>query len=188
MTELINAIQAVSKGTAIMAIIAPWEQGDYALGACAVKQVKRLNAGIHLKLPIVDTIYVQSVRMRISGLPRQTVTTKDGKTVTITGSVGYAIANIQQLYNTLHHPEDAIQKRAQALIANFISSRKAKDCTADAIEAGLAEPLRDTLSCYGIEDTRIFVTDLAIVRTYRLIGDNAWGMYGGPLNTDQPIG
>jgi regulator of protease activity HflC (stomatin/prohibitin superfamily) len=185
MTELINAIRQFLRELQLWMIIAPWEQG---LRVRCGRRLTFLTPGIHLKLPIVDTIYVQSVRMRISGLPRQTVTTKDGKTVTITGSVGYAIANIQQLYNTLHHPEDAIQKRAQALIANFISSRKAKDCTADAIEAGLADHLRDTLSCYGIEDTRIFVSDLAIVRTYRLIGDNAWGMYGGPLNTDQPIG
>jgi regulator of protease activity HflC (stomatin/prohibitin superfamily) len=180
-TELINAIRKLIAELQLWIIIAPWEQG---LRVRFGKRLKFLGAGIHLKLPLVDTIYVQSVRMRISGLPRQTVTTKDGQTVTVTGSVGYAISNIQQLYNTLHHPEDTIQNLAKALISEFISSHKAKECTADGIESGLAERLRETLSCYGIEDTRIFMSDLAVVRTYRLIGDYTWGTFGSALNTE----
>jgi regulator of protease activity HflC (stomatin/prohibitin superfamily) len=185
MGEVINAIRQFLRELQLWAIIAPWEQG---LRVRNGKRLTFLGPGIHLKLPIIDTIYVQSVRMRISGLPRQTVTTSDGQTVTVTGSVGYAIGSIQRLYDTLHHPEDAVQNLAKGLISSYVSSHTAAECTAKAVASGLFAPLSDALSEFGIIDARMYISDLAIVRTYRLIGDNAWGMYGGPLNTDQPIG
>ena len=180
--SILDSIKAFFRSIQFWIIISPWEQG---IRVRFGKWTKKLNSGTHFKIPIFDRFYVQSTRMRITGLSRQTVTSLDGKTVTLNGNIGYCIEDIETLYNTIHHAEDTIQSIAKGIISDYVSQHNVKDCTPNALQEATSEKLQ--LSKYGLGCGRIYITDFAVVRTYRLIGDTMAfsNMVGAALNTDQ---
>lgn len=165
-------------------VVAPWEQ---AVRVRMGKHVAVLRAGVHLRVPFVDRVFRQSIRRRFSSIPTQTVTTRDGKTVTVSGTMGYAIADIGKLYDTLHHAEDTITSEGQGVIARFVARNDFADCLPTAIEAHVADAL--DLGRYGLDGAEFFVTDFAAVRTYRLIqGQPHDWAHGQALNTTDEDG
>ncbi len=182
MNEFFNSIGRFLRNFQFWVIISPWEQG---LRVRLGRYVSLLKAGVHLKLPFADIIFIKSVRLRISAFGRQTVTTTDGKVITFSGAVGYAIADIERLYRSLHHAEDTIQSFARARIAQYISTHTAAECHPSDIEQHLGASLRESLQEFGISEANIYINDFATVRTYRLIGDYAPGGMGSILSTDR---
>ena len=72
-------------------IVTPWEQAVFVrLG----KNVKVLHGGFYFKIPFIDQVYIQSIRLRAIDMPIQTISTKDGKTITIKSVMNYAINDI----------------------------------------------------------------------------------------------
>lgn len=162
--------------------VAPWEQ---ALRVRLGKNITLLDAGVWVRIPFADRLYRQSIRKRFSTIPTQTLTTLDGKTITVSGQVGYSISNIEMLYNTLHHPEDAIQSEIQLLVTKFIVTHTLAECTPSGIESFVEEKL--DLAKYGLSNVEYYLTDYAVVKTYRIIqGFPKDYTYGGDnLNTDK---
>lgn len=161
-------------------IVTPWEQ---AIRVRRGNKVEVLGAGLHLRIPIIDRIFRQSTRRRFSSIPTQTITTTDGRTVTVSGTLGYAIADIGTLYNTLHHAEETIMSEAQGMVGRFVAASTYEDCTPAKVEAHVRERLN--LGRYGLSDMEFYVTDYAAVKTYRLIqgGPKDWRDDGDALNT-----
>lgn len=160
--------------------VAPWEQ---ALRVRLGKNVEVLKAGVHLRVPWVDRIYRQSTRRRLSTVPTQTVTTRDGKTLTLSCAVGYAIGDIKALYNTVHQPQDTIETEFQAAVARFVARSTLSECTTEALVKSCLEDVN--LERYGLVDVEFHVTDFAVVRAYRLMQGEAknW-THGDALDTD----
>ena len=63
---------------------------------------------VHFRIPIFDKFYVQSTRLRVLITSRQTLMTRDGKTVTLSGMPGYSIVDVMMLHQTLYHAEDTL--------------------------------------------------------------------------------
>lgn len=159
-------------------IVAPWER---ALRVRLGKRVVVLDAGIHFRIPGVDRIHIQGIRMRAADLPLQTVTTKDGKAITMAGVLQYAIYDLLKLYNTLQHAEDTIVNLATAIIAQYVATHGLDDCTPAAIQQYVDENI--DLSQYGIDQVKCSVVDYAVVKTYRIIKDERRMSYGDSLST-----
>lgn len=151
-------------------IIAPWERGiRVRLG----RHTKLLMPGVHLKLPIVDKVYCQTIRMRMISMPPITMTTLDRNTLTIVPSVGYSITDIMRLYNTLYHPDSTIANIVISAAAKCISSKNLKDLSSDIIESEAFANL-ESGDNYGIKFDRINIVGYMSVRTYRIIQDTQW--------------
>ena len=150
-------------------IVLPWERG---LRIRLGKQVNLLNAGIHFKIPIIDAAYVQSIRLRVVSMAPQTVSTKDGKTLTIVPCVGYSISDIRKLYETLYQPEVTIANIVMAQIADYVTTQMSNTITATDIETSVNVKLGQF--DYGIKFEYMKVIGYAFVRTYRLIQDAHW--------------
>ncbi len=158
-------------------IISPWEKG---IRVRFGNRVKLLEAGIHFRIPFFDTIYMQTIRSRNVSLPVQTLTSKDGITLTINSVVSYSIIDIIKLYDTLYHPEMTIANIVMSKIAVYISDNNIKDCS----PAKLNEEINKTLSNtdYGVKFENMNIVSYAIVKTYRLIQEGSWIGEGYNLN------
>lgn len=159
-------------------IIMPWERG---LRVRSGKSITLLTQGIYLKLPVIDSIYVQTTRIRFIGLPVQTVTTKDGKTLSIVASAGYSITDIEKLYQTLYHPEMTIQNIVMGSLATYVATNNFADCSPAEIEDSINVTLES--NDYGLGDMSIKIIGYALVKTYRLIQDGHYLNEGMTLNT-----
>lgn len=164
-------------------MVAPWEQ---ALRVRAGKHVRRLQPGVHLRVPFLDTVYVQSVRLRVAHLSIQNVMTRDRKALTTAGAIGYAVADIEQLYQRLHHAQDTLANLAAMAIAATAAQMDADTLTPDSLAEAATARLH--FEAYGLTDVSLRVTDFAFVRTYRLISDVRWGGYGDALNVEKAQG
>lgn len=172
-------IQHLSNLFTWVVIVAPWEQ---ALRVRLGKHVRLLEAGCYLRIPFLDRVYRHTVRQRMFVVRPQVLTTKDGKTLTLSGAVGFRIGDLEKLFNSLHDAMDTIEAKIGSCIAEYVSSHSVVECEPLKIESHVAEMI--DLSKYGLEDQEFGLTSFAIVRTHRLItGDlPAWSQ-GDALNT-----
>jgi len=163
-------------------IVLPWEQ---AVRIRIGKHTRLFGAGLHLFVPFLDRVYKQNTRTRIASLSPQTLTTLDGKTITCVGSVRYKVLDVLKLYQTLHQPESTVCQEVEGLIADYIVTNTVDKCTPLQVSNHVARVI--DLSKYGLGETEFFMTEFAVVRTYRLIGGNMERWSGHDLSTNEPM-
>jgi len=160
--------------------VAPWEQ---CVRVRLGKHLKLLKAGVHLRFPIFDRVYIQSVRLRSTDFPIQTITTKDGHTVTVAGTMLYEIVDIMRLYKTLHHAESVVVDIVASAVSDTIHGLDREECTPRRVQEEVTSQV--DLEKYGINQTSIHITDFAFVRTYRLIMDQKYRNWEAFLDTER---
>ena len=177
-----NALQSLLQGLKDLFTwwftVAPWEQ---AIRVRLGKRVKVLYPGAHVRLPILDRLYLQSVRLRTADIPMLTVTTKDGHPVSVAGNLFYRITDVLKLYTTLHHAQEAVVDMAASAITGAIHEMRKEDCTIKAVEEAATSGV--DFKEYGINSTAIHLTDFAFVKTYRLIHDTKLSNWENRLDT-----
>ncbi len=147
-------------------VVAPWER---ALRVRAGSRVREVGPGLHLRVPYLDVIYRQSVRLHFSSLNPQTVTTEDGQTVTFAGIFGYVIEDLRALYQTMSSPDTTMQALVAGALAQYISTHPWAECAPDVIEQAVVNEV--DIARYGLGRPQLSLTTYARVRTYRLIMD-----------------
>jgi regulator of protease activity HflC (stomatin/prohibitin superfamily) len=177
--ELINQILKLFTW---LVIVAPWEQ---ALRVRLGKRVRLLTAGTYFSIPFMDRVYRQSIRHRLTVIPPQILTSKDGKAISVGGAVGYAIADLQKLYNTLHNPDDTIQSAVAACVAEYVANHPAVECIPSDIETAVSQNLR--LEEYGLTTGEFYITNFAVVRTLRVITGEIRGWSTGGIDTSSHV-
>lgn len=154
-------------------IVQPWEAG---IRVRFGKKQKLLLAGIHFRIPLLDSVYIQTTRLRVIAMPPCTVTSKDNQTITFMACFGYSIIDIKKLYDTLYQPERTISNIALSEVSQYISNNNREDCNPIKIQEALDAKLKHLK--YGLKFEYIKITGYAIVRTIRLINDNYWEVDG----------
>lgn len=158
-------------------IVQSWESGIRVRGS---KHIKKLEKGLHFKIPHYDSVYIQETRLRVLNMSMQTLTTKDKQTITISGSIGYKITDIEKLYDTIYQPEMTVSNMAMGNIADYISSKDLPYVDQNELQEHALLALNKT--DFGIEFTYYKITTFAVVRTYRIIKDNEWFHEGLQMN------
>lgn len=183
--SLMNLVKQFLEAFIWASVIQPWEQ---AVKTRLGRNPQVWGPGFHWKIPYADSIFRQTIRRRNSNFGPQTVTTSDGVSLTICGTVAYSIRDLLELYDRLHHPQDAITSTAQAAIADFVAAHPLAECTPAAIAAACKADLG--LRKFGILVHDVSLTTFARVRAYRLITDvqdPSW-TWGDILDTNKKDG
>lgn len=157
--------------------IMPWEK---AVHVRVGKKVKVLAAGLHLRIPFIDRVYIQTTRLRVVQCPVQTVTTRDGKTITIFMNLGYTIEDIYKLYSTLYQADQTLCNMMHGITAVEVFSKDLADCTPDHLEGTVKEKMKG--DDFGLSFKYMKITSFAVVKTYRLIMSD--GYMENRLQTD----
>lgn len=176
MNTILNFIYQFFKLFKWWIIVNPWEQ---CVRVRFGKKVKLLMGGIHLKIPYFDSCYLHCTRMRASSLGKQTITTLDGKVVTIQSNLSYEITDALKLQNTLFAAEDTVRNYSKNEISRYISSHDLKDCLENKIKSGI----KIDLTNYGIKVIDLCISEFAYAKTFRLIGDQQDWSTGNVLTT-----
>lgn len=180
MNELVSIIRQFFSELKFWLIIAPWEQA--VLVRCG-KHVRVLDGGMYFRCPIIDSVYIQSIRQRVATLNRQTVTLTDGRAITFSACIGYSVNDVLKLYQSVHHAEGTIINMVRAEVASDIMKHNTPDMVR------VLAKLEPTFKSYGLAGMELYFTEYAACRTYRLIGDYSGdSSYGSSLNTEQAHG
>lgn len=119
----------------------------------------------------------------------QILTTKDGKTLSLSGAIGFQIADLRQLFQSLHDAMDTIESQIASTISEYVATNDLANCEPSGIEQYVADSV--DLNQYGLSDQEFRITNYAVVKTYRFISGDipAWSQ-GQSLNTcsdDMPV-
>jgi len=174
------------KGLRPWITIMPWEK---AVRVRAGKWTKVMSSGIRFKFPYLDDYIVVNTRLRISPSATQTVSTLDGKPVTIVAYVGFRITDPLKAMLRLQWPENSCSAFAATAIASYISSHTVSDLDVLKLQEAVTKELR-VFSQDGFEFDFVTVVDFVIVKTYRLLNSNghAVGQVWGAAATAQGPG
>ena len=169
MNYIRDTLEYLSKLFQWWVIVLPWEK---AIRIRLGKRVKVLSAGTHFRIPFIDTIYLQSTRLRVVQMAPQTISTKDKQTLTVVVCAGYSISDIEVLYQKMFQPESTISNIVMGETAQHIFSHYLEDCKPIDIEEKVMAKLNS--EDYGIRYEYVKVIGYAIVKTFRLIQDHHW--------------
>lgn len=165
MTWLSQFFGAVAKPFKWWVTVAPWERGVLVrLG----KTARELLPGPHWRIPLLDRVYVQSVRTRTITDTNLTATTADRKTVVLSFAVHFAIGDVIQLYNAVANPEHTLRSRVCSLAMQHITGQPSETLSLSGIEEAVGAELA-ALTGWGLTGVEFRVTAFAYVRTYRLL-------------------
>lgn len=154
-------------------IINDWEKG---LRVRLGKHQKVFGAGVYLRIPFIDEFFVQPIRLRVVGMPLQSLTSKDGKDLSIKGALSYKVVDIQKMYNEVHSPENTMINIAADLMSEYCINHAFETTDRLAYLSELKKYINDGLKSfdYGLKFEDFRITAFSAVRTYRLIQDQHW--------------
>lgn len=137
---------------------------------------KTLGPGLYFCLPVVDEIQKLDVTTQVINLPNQSVTTKDDRTLAVSGAVEYSIDDPQKALLQVQNFDASLQNLSMGIIGDFIKQRTYAQCIKlDGLEATVIEGIRERASEWGLRVTRFWVTDMAQHRVYRLMTQDTPG-------------
>jgi len=131
-----------------------------------------LLPGIHFKLPFFDEIMHQGIIWTTHSMPSQSLTTKDGKDLVIKGIIKYRIVDIKTFALEVWDAIDAISDMTQGIIFDIIKNRTWDELQHDDLKNQITKKARWEAKRWGIEIETVTLSDLAKIRSIRLLNDN----------------
>lgn len=167
MTSLLEQIAKLFQGVKLWVVVRPWE---VCIRVRLGKHTTVLQPGVHLRIPMADETIAVNTRLRIAAVPSQTITTTDGKTVTIGGSVGYKIVDPLEAMLALAQPHNTCPALVQAAISEYVADNSSSAITIPELEYHACTALNGRIK--GIEVEFVRVVDYAVVKTFRLLQES----------------
>ena len=130
-----------------------------------------LLAGIHFKIPLVDEVLDQHVVVTTLSLDAQSLYTKDKQNIVVKAVIKYKIADVKIFLLEVYDAQDALSDMSQSIIKNVIMSMSMDECTDSELDNTLTKKVRVEARKWGVEVQQVTLTDLAPIRSYRLIND-----------------
>lgn len=165
MSELFQWLANLLKGARFWAIVQPWEK---AVRVRAGKHTAVWPAGLHLRIPYLDEVTIVNNRLRIAPVPCQTLSTRDGKAVTVAALIGFRITDPLSAMLALQAPEMSCAAFVQTAIAKHVVERTVAEINIGELERAVLAALVG-FGGGGLNFDFVSVVDYAVVKTFRLL-------------------
>lgn len=142
-------------------VVAPWEG---ALRVRLGRVAAVLEPGIHLRIPFLDRIYRESLRLRCFEETGITVSAADGRVVVLSVAVVFRIADLELLFQTLATPEEILAAR---VVSELVATVRRENADLEPGRLAGVVPAEE----WGLADVSVSITSYAVCRAFRLIGD-----------------
>ena len=137
-----------------------------------------LKAGFHVKLPFLEEYIAQHIVQTTQSLSAQSLVTNDGKNIVVRAMVKYRIVDVKTYLLEVFDAVDAISDVTQGIIKNIIMSKSFEECLDNELDNLITKKCRAEIKKFGVEIMQVTLTDIAPIRSYRLINDT----FSSPLN------
>jgi regulator of protease activity HflC (stomatin/prohibitin superfamily) len=131
-----------------------------------------LKPGLHFKIPFFDEVLDQYVVVTTLSLPAQSLYTKDRQNIVAKGVIKYKISDVKIFMLEVYDAKDALSDMTTAIIKQIITDLSLEECLNADIDNTLTKKARVEARKWGVEIQQVTLTDLAPIRSYRLISDS----------------
>jgi regulator of protease activity HflC (stomatin/prohibitin superfamily) len=135
------------------------------------KWIKTLYAGIHFKIPFFDSIIECPVITQSVNLPSQTLTTLDEQSIVLKAIIRYKVNNVRTYLLGVMHANDVLIDTTQGIIRDVVEMTK-WDNLID-VNTQITNEVKEYVVRWGIEVEAVTITDLGLVKSFRIFGDEA---------------
>lgn len=170
MQALINFIIANLKAIWPVSRVYDWERGLLIRGGIIRRE---LEPGLHLRWSILEEVYRANCNEQTVHLPTASITTSDGKSVAVSANIAYRVLSPRTLWKAVTNIERSLTNVALGFLSTECTKRSWQDLTQrrGEVQAELVTYMSKQLEVWGVEVTRLYITDLVEARHYRLFGD-----------------
>lgn len=129
---------------------------------------KVITKGLHFKIPFADYVMVENTVITTTQLPPQSLTTKDEKTIVVKGMVKYQIEDVKMYCLSVWDAKEVIIDTSCGIIRETINERDWNELKDGKIDGLISRRVTSALSKYGIKVEWVTLTDMAIMKSFRL--------------------
>ena len=133
------------------------------------KFIKVLYPGIHFKIPFFDSVIECPIITQSVNLPSQTLTTLDDESIVLKSIIRYKVSNIQTYLLSVMHANDVLIDTTQGIIRDVVEMTK-WDNLID-VNTQITNEVKEYVVKWGIEVEAVTITDLGLVKSFRIFGD-----------------
>ena len=133
------------------------------------KFIKVLYPGIHFKIPFFDSVIECPVITQSVNLPSQTLTTLDEQSIVLKSIIRYKVSNIQTYLLGVMHANDVLIDTTQGMIRDVVELTRWDDLVD--VNETITNKVKEYVVKWGIEVEAVTITDLGIVKSFRIFGD-----------------
>jgi regulator of protease activity HflC (stomatin/prohibitin superfamily) len=130
---------------------------------------KDAKPGFNWKLFFFDEVITCRNTTTTMNVEPQTLTTKDGKNVIVSSIVKYRIVDPKIFLLEVEDAFDAIADICQGETKRLIVDRTWDECTTNDLDNEIQKKTKSSAKRWGIDVDLVTITELAIVRSYRLL-------------------
>ena len=137
------------------------------------RDVKELMPGLHWFVPFFQSIEIINVAPEVRNLVTQTVTTKDGHSVTLSANICYCIVDARASFTRIQDFDSSLESYAMVHLARSVSRLTMLQLKRERalVERNLARALSKRVKPWGAKIEWVGLTDLTEAKAYRLFGD-----------------
>ena len=133
------------------------------------KFIKVLYPGIHFKIPFFDSVIECPVITQSVNLPSQTLTTLDEQSIVLKSIIRYRVSNVRTYLLGVMHANDVLIDTTQGMIRDVVELTTWDDLVD--VNETITNKVKDYVTKWGIEVEAVTITDLGIVKSFRIFGD-----------------
>ena len=137
------------------------------------KFIKVLYPGIHFKIPFFDSVIETPVITQSVNLPSQTLTTLDDESIVLKSIIRYKVSNIQTYLLSVMHANDVLIDTTQGIIRDVVERTTWNDLVD--VNETITNEVKEYVVRWGIEVEAVTITDLGILKSFRIFGDEEQG-------------
>ena len=147
-------------------IIEEWNAGVHLRNG---KWINTLYAGLHFKIPFFDNVIETPVITQSVNLPSQTLTTLDEQSIVLKSIIRYKVSNVRTYLLSVMHANDVLIDTTQGIIRDVVEMTMWNDLVD--VNSQITNEVKEFVVKWGIEVEAVTITDLGIVKSFRIFGD-----------------
>lgn len=133
---------------------------------------KTLGPGWHFKVPFIDDYFTDSVKTDTMKTDEVSLTTADGKTITVRAEFELRIIDIHKAVIETNDWRSNLQDVAQGIISSILEDLTWEDIMKKSTKTSISKKIKESAFSMGIETKNFNFTDKSISRSFRLFTSN----------------
>ena len=133
------------------------------------RYINTLNSGVHFKIPFFDNIIECPVITQSVNLPSQTLTTLDDESIVLKAIIRYKVINVRTYLLGVMHANDVLIDTTQGMIRDVVELTTWDNLVN--VNEIITDKVKEYVVRWGIEVEAVTITDLGIVKSFRIFGD-----------------
>ncbi len=132
-------------------------------------RVKLLDPGWYLYLGLFQTVEKIDVKQQVVDLRPQSVRTKDGQDMTISGAIKYKVVDVCKAILDVLDYDKNIQVLALGIIQEHVAQHRLEDINGVDLANKVLNGLREAAQGWGLKLQLVRITDIGRTRNIRLL-------------------